>query len=473
MTTWLAGAGLVLLLAVGAWVFVYLPDRIQPPASVPTPPAAAGNVQPQAAAASRPEDQVAPYEALQIERERRRAQETLARFVLLQIKLEEQMHVAQWAKDEFNAALQLANDGDALFTKQRYDDAMTHYEEGIAALTKLNDAAEDRFNVALTAAAAALDRRDAAAAEDAFASAARIYPDDPRIAAGRIRMKLVPELIDLFDDAERAVERNDWRAALENYRAINNLDPATSGIGPALAAAAARVGDLDFQGLLSTGYAALDAGDFDAAKRAFTSALRQRPNDAAASDGLSQVEQRSTLSRIDQLQQQAQKAEGDERWSEALAAYSEVLKVDPTIKFAMDGHERAQTRVDLDQKLSAAIADPGALSSDSAFAETALLYKGAVAIADPGPRLTRQLDQLETILAVAAEPVAVTLTSDAETEVTISQLGPLGTFSRKEIRLRPGRYLIMGSRDGRRDVRREFEVTPKMPPVEISCQETI
>jgi hypothetical protein len=69
--------------------------------------------------------------------------------------------------------------------------------------------------------------------------------------------------------------------------------------------------------------------------------------------------------------------------------------------------------------------------------------------------------------------VPVTLTSDAATEVTISQLGALGKFARKEVQLRPGRYVLIGSRDGRRDVRRELMVVPQMPPVEIVCQESI
>jgi hypothetical protein len=96
-----------------------------------------------------------------------------------------------------------------------------------------------------------------------------------------------------------------------------------------------------------------------------------------------------------------------------------------------------------------------------------------VQVEGPGPHLTEQIDQLERILAVASQPVAVTLTSDAATEVTISQIGALGSFSRKEINLRPGRYLLIGSRDGRRDVRRELDVKPQMGPVEISCSEAI
>ena len=139
----------------------------------------------------------------------------------------------------------------------------------------------------------------------------------------------------------------------------------------------------------------------------------------------------------------------------------------------MDGRARANGRALLDQKLQSALADPGALSSDSTYAETVALYRGAAKIASPGPRLTDQLNRLERALALASNPVPVVLTSDSVTEVTISQVGALGKFARKELQLRPGRYILKGSRDGRRDVRREIDVLPQMPPVEISCRETI
>jgi tetratricopeptide (TPR) repeat protein len=468
----LAGAGLILLIAVAVWVFMYLPGRVElaeerapetpltAPAGAPAPPASlvAGK---------------APYEALQIDRERKRAQETLAAFVKLQIKLDEQMHVRDWGAEAFDAAQQLANDADSLFTQQKFDEAMVHYEKGVAALETLSKQGDARFNDALNAAAQAIDQRDAAAADAAFTIAASVYPSDVRIADGRSRIQRLPQIIELFADADRAKERGDWRTTLAKYRAIQTLDPKTHGLQGPLSEAQSRVADLDYQGTLSAGYAALDAGNYDAAKRAFDTALRQRPNDGAAKDGMSQAEQRSTLSSIELYREKATRDEADERWTDAVASYQNVLAVDATIKFAIDGRARAGARADLDRRLNSALADPGALSSDATYADIAALYQSAVKIADPGLRLADQLKRLQQVLALAKDPVSVTLTSDSVTEVTLSQRGSLGKFARKEVQLRPGRYVLMGSRDGKRDVRQELMVVPHMPAVEIVCREAI
>ena len=470
-----AAGGAALLIAIAVWVFLYLPAHVTAPASsvAATPPTTAETAAAPPAAAAPAPTGPAPFEALQIDRERKRAQETLAQFVKLQIKLDEEMHVRNWALDPFNDAQQLANDGDALFTKQQFDAAMAKYQDGITALEALRTQGLARFNDAIDAGSAALDQRDAAAATAAYDTAATVYPDDPRVGEGHARAQRLPQIIELFDDADRAIERNDWRTALAKYRAIQALDPKTAGLQGPLADAQSRVANLDYQGQLTAGYAALEAGDYDTAKRAFEAALRQRPNDAAAKDGMNQVEQRATLSSIEEYRLKATRAEAEERWTDAVADYEKVLSVDAAIKFAMDGRARANGRALLDQKLQSALADPGALSSDSTYAETVALYQGASKIANPGPRLTDQLNRLERALALASNPVPVVLTSDSATEVTISQVGALGKFARKELQLRPGRYVLKGSRDGRRDVRREIDVLPQMPPVEISCRETI
>jgi len=469
-----ATAGAALLIAIAVWVFLYLPKHVAPPAPAPVAQTPAANGAPdQTATPTAAPTGPAPFEAIQIDRERKRAQETLAQFVKLQIQLDEQMHVRNWALDPFNDAQQLANDGDALFTKNQFDEAMAKYQSGIAALQTLHDQGQARFDGALQAAAAAIDRRDATVANGALDTAATVYPDDPRVAEGRKRAQRLPQIIELFDDADRAIERNDWRTALAKYRAIEALDPKTAGLQAPLSDAQSRVGNLDYQGTLTAGYAALEAGDYDAAKRAFDAALRQRPNDGAAKDGMNQVEQRATLTSIEQYRQRAARAEAEERWADAVNDYEKVLSVDSAIKFAMDGRARANGRALLDQKLEAALADPGALSSDATYAQTVSLYQGATKIPGPGPRLTGQLNRLEAALTLASSPVPVVLTSDAATEVTISQIGPLGKFARKELQLRPGRYVLKGSRDGRRDVRLEVNVVPQMTPVEISCRETI
>ena len=71
--------------------------------------------------------------------------------------------------------------------------------------------------------------------------------------------------------------------------------------------------------------------------------------------------------------------------------------------------------------------------------------------------------------------MAVVLESDEYTDVVIHRVGRLGTFSRRELNLKPGAYTVVGSRDGYRDVRLRLVVPPGSPPepLVVRCTERL
>jgi tetratricopeptide (TPR) repeat protein len=383
------------------------------------------------------------------------------------------MNVEAWGAEAFDAAQSLANEGDELFNAQRFDEAIEKYDTGSTALEALVAAGETQFQTALAQGDAAIERRDAGAAAAAYTSAAIIFPEHPRVTTGIARAERLPEVLNLWDSANRHQVRGEWDEALADFAAIKELDANTTGIDEAVAIVRAEIAERDFQSQVSRGYAALDAGRFDTALKAFNAALAMRPGDPAATDGRKQVLQGRTLARIERLRVRAAGLAEAEDWQGAEKAYGEVLAVDGSLKFARDGQQEARSRAALNTALDNAIANPGNLSSDKAFADTVALFERAVGVKPAGPELTAQLDRLESILEVAAEPVRLTLVSDNATQVKIYQVGNLGVFARKDVHVRPGRYVITGSRDGCRDVRKEVTVTPDMAPIDIRCQERI
>jgi hypothetical protein len=47
-------------------------------------------------------------------------------------------------------------------------------------------------------------------------------------------------------------------------------------------------------------------------------------------------------------------------------------------------------------------------------------------------------------------------------------VGKLGRFSARDLSLRPGTYILVGSRDGYRDERLEVDVKPSPEPIRIT-----
>jgi hypothetical protein len=88
--------------------------------------------------------------------------------------------------------------------------------------------------------------------------------------------------------------------------------------------------------------------------------------------------------------------------------------------------------------------------------------------------LQTQIAAAQNTLAYASTPVAVTMTSDGLTDITLFRVRRLGTLSEQTLSLRPGVYNAVGIRNGYRDVRVKFEVRPDQAnTVEVRCVESI
>jgi hypothetical protein len=178
---------------------------------------------------------------------------------------------------------------------------------------------------------------------------------------------------------------------------------------------------------------------------------------------------------LSQIVERALTAEREERWTDAVAAYREALKTDSTLRQAQEGVERSEPRAMLAAQLQAYIDRPERLfnQQDRNAARSALSQAASSGAA--GPRLQEQVARVTELLRQAETPVRVALASDNVTDVQVYRVGKLGLFERRDLELMPGRYTVVGTRQGYRDVRKEINLLPGAAPptVTIRCEEPI
>jgi hypothetical protein len=167
--------------------------------------------------------------------------------------------------------------------------------------------------------------------------------------------------------------------------------------------------------------------------------------------------------------------EAAERWGEAQAGYEQLLARDPTLEFARAGRARTAPRAELARRLDRLLTDPSRLVAPEVRREAETLLARAAAVRGAAPVLQGQAQRLRDSLALYDQAVAAVFESDGLTAVSLQRVGAIGAFRRKELRLKPGRYVATGSRDGYRDVRREFVVVPggTVVVVEVRCTEVV
>jgi tetratricopeptide (TPR) repeat protein len=383
--------------------------------------------------------------------------------------------IDRWGGQPYLDAVDMYAQGDAAYLSRNYALAGERYREATRMLDPFFDRIDQVFAETLAAAKEAFAVPNPSEAVRLFDLAVAITPGHREAAAGLERALNLESVLNLTAQGERFEKDLELDAAKLAFEKALELDalwePATEGLERVRIA----VKQMSFDMRMTEGLDALAAGDFATARAAFEAARVLDPTSRQPSDGLLQVDQGIKLANIRRLEQEARSLDEDEQWESAVAVYKEILGIDGDLQFAKDGLAYASSRAALHNRLQALIDDPDTLNDQVNMQTATRLLLDVARVSPMGPRLEDQKIELSRLLKRASTPLKVQLISDNATDVAIFKVGKFGTFSARELELRPGVYVAVGNRPGYRDVRLEFRVAPEieMKPIVIQCEEQI
>jgi len=428
-------------------------------------------------AASAPDQQpaaVSPFEEAQRSIRRKQAQDVLAELLEKQGQLDS-LEVESWGKEDYDAALETASIGDEYYRMQDFELAINSYSDGNEALAALLSGLPDVVSQLVLDAENAIDDALSQLAQDKYSLALVLDPDNEAAQIGLGRAKTLDRVLMLFQQAEELRESNNLEAARASLQEIVSLDAYNEAASMEISEIDAEMRENEFSQIMSEGYVLLQAEDPESAIAAFQRAAAMGINVPEAQAAIRQTETEVANAQIAQLRNDISSAEADERWSDAVAAYDQVIAIDANLLFAQEGRELSFQRMTLDQLLGDAIESPERFSDDAVFEETLRYYFIGRDIEEPGPLLSSQLDELQALLEYSQVPLRIVFVSDRFTEVTLLRIETLGVFSETTMDLKPGNYVAVGRRAGYRDVRQEFTVGFGQTPdaVVVQCDERV
>jgi serine/threonine protein kinase/tetratricopeptide (TPR) repeat protein len=407
-------------------------------------------------------------------RERFTAESTLGE-LLSALEVLEGRGIALWASREQLAARDLYAKGDDAYLEKDFAYAEELYLGALTVLEPLYERIEPTFEEAYAGAVAAFEAGDRLEALRLFELAVAITSSHPGAKAGVERARNLEAVLRLVDQGLEFEKDIDLDAAQSSFEQAVELDSQWQAAHDGLQRVAKTRTKLQFETRMTEGFEAIVAGDYLGARAAFRMAKQLIPGSKDPDDGLLQVDQGLRLQEITTLEREAVSLEQDEHWDAVVRTYEEILKVDSSLSFASNGLQHSRQMQSLHKQLDELIAEPDRLSAPSVMQKATMLVVNITTRREVGPRLSGQKDELSRLLKRAATALTVPLISDNVTEVSIYRVGRLGNFMRKEVNLRPGTYVVVGSRPGYRDVRLEFRVAPEieMEPVIVQCEEQI
>ena len=382
---------------------------------------------------------------------------------------------ARWATADFARA----RDGGAAaaqrFAVGDFKAAAAGWDEASKRLAALDAAWPKALADAIQRGEQALAGAKTGAARQAFELALAIEPNHPQAAAGLARAGRIDEALALVDAAKRDEQAGRVAAAESGYRKALSIDGGVPGAQEGLdRLTAGRSADV-YSVAMSRGFAESAAGRNDAARAAFNQALAVRPGSREALDAIAALDRGQKASALGLLEARALTAESDERWDEAVSAWREAAGLEPSLESAREGLARATPRAELQRRIDALIAGPERLWNAEGRAEARGLIAAAAASGNPRERLAASAGRLEQLAAASQSPIRLRLESDGQTQVVIYRVGQYGSFATRDVELLPGRYTVVGTRTGFRDVRHELVLPPGAPSasVVVRCEEPI
>jgi tetratricopeptide (TPR) repeat protein len=383
--------------------------------------------------------------------------------------------VDRWASDRFAEAKQLESAGDTALIEAAHDTARTRYAEALELLEELSSESGSVLASSLESGLAAIEAGDSQRATEQFALALAIDPGNKQASEGARRAETLAEVLDYMSSGERLEAAGDTAAAADAYAKALALDSQWAPARVALDRAKAHRAVAEYEQNLSVGLVALARGDLASARSHLERARELQPNSPEIADGLRQLRQAETSRTITSRRRRAEDAERAEKWDEAAAHYQAILNAQGNLAFAEEGLSRSRDLSRISEGIDALLADPRQLFRPDTLEGARKLMADGQRVAEGKPELAGQVRNLGIAIRLASTPIPVEFRSDRETEVVIRKVGTLGNFDRLEVPLKPGRYVVIGRRNGFRDVRREISVNPgaQPPVVDVRCTDEI
>jgi hypothetical protein len=475
---WLTASGLIfgllLLLIGGGWLLHYLSNHPIEPGS----PAAPG-FKSDFPAGEKTEEIVAkqPAESPESEKsalQKQNAEQRMAEFIRLKDQLDAK-DASEWGGQAYTEMSRLSAEADAFLMSREYEQASATYEKAAVEAGRLAERAPAVLQQLLDQGQRALDQGNGRQAGQKFRVALMIEPSNEAARHGLQRAEKIERVMKLLAAGKQHEKKSLPAFALADYRKALDLDPESKEAREAFERVKELIKDQEFQQLISEGLAAFYDNDYQLARSKLVTAKSFKPDSREVRDALAQVDAAIRLSQMEKLRRTAAVAEQSEDWQQALKAYLEALELDANLQFALQGRQRCLEQIRIAKRLNFFLQKPETLESDSQLENAVLLIQEANAVEPKGPRFTNQINKLTRLIRDAQTPVKVIIESDALTDIVVYKVGKLGRFPVQELNLRPGTYVVVGAREGYRDVRRTIVVKPGQEPLRIivKCRDKI
>ena len=165
----------------------------------------------------------------------------------------------------------------------------------------------------------------------------------------------------------------------------------------------------------------------------------------------------------------------NDKWENIEKKYNEILILDNTNYFAVEGLKVAKKVNNFFYNLNKFNKEPLLLTRNEPFEEAGLLLKKINSLNIKSRELSKKILILKNNLNLANKTTTVNIKSDNNTHIILRKIGVVGKTYSKTLKLKAGKYIFEGKRDGYKTILLEkmIKLGEKQINLEVICNEPI
>jgi len=380
-----------------------------------------------------------------------------------------------WATDQASKITLLKEEATASFAAGDYATALEKLSAS-ETIAKQTLAQRDAiFSSQLALARKALENDQEIESKLHISKALLVNPDNRQALELSEQIRILPQILALLKQATIAHTENnpekEYAAVVEAFK----LDPHRVELKQRAEILAENIRESQFTPLIARGLANVEKRNIKAARSSYQQAKTLYPERSELHILKAAIARLATELDLDAAIKQGKTAIAQDDWRKAHAIYAAAAKKHPDDQTILDGLQLSERIVALHSALAEHIKHSARLSVPSVSEDARSLLVQAKVFSRNSLSLSRQISELNTLIAGMNKKIPVSVKSDNQTYILVRGVGKVGTINEKTIRLKPGFYTFEGIRKGYRSKLVEVRIPAGISAfaVEVICDKHI
>jgi len=385
----------------------------------------------------------------------RKAQDGYANFLLSIARLQKFKHLAP---EKFELALTAAGASQQFLDQGSFTPAREKIDEALKTLEGVEASIRAELEQSLADGRSALSTGSGKDATAAFERALELQPENEIAAQGLARAKTIDRVFAMLGEADGLESAGRLEDARDLFTKTFELDGQSARAQAGISRTKAAIKQRDFDAARARATTAAAENRWTDAIAAYTDAQKVEPENEEVKKLLAEAKVRERESRIQTMLKTAYEAERVFSWTDARKTYLDILAFQPGQSDAEEGLLRTGKVMRALLKFERLIEDARSQAARADFQGAILAFNEAMANKPAYLELEPDQVELKEMLERQSKPVPISFASDGKTWVTISGVQLLGKFTATTVNVLPGNYEVIGRRKGYADVREVIRV---------------